>query len=266
MMKHFGYVAFISVLFVLSSTGRALSVNEEWEKELQECHSEMEEYQKELSSKKSDLNDRVKELIEQQKALNKEYVVDLQERLKDFYAEAPNIYSDRPGIPIPPFAPDSNGKRRSKSRLMVMYRLVDQLNLDEETATKFFPAYLEYVNSRDKLVKEHRELIHRIAEDADDESVSIKDLRENIAKLRKNETLMNDERDAFLEKSETILDERQCIKLIVFNDKLKEDLFIRFRSERLKRGTSGAVEDARKTHEKAIKDKNNALQKAKEKE
>ena len=181
----------------------------------------MEECQKELSSKKSDLNERVKELIEQQKALNKEYVVDLQERLKDIYAEAPNIYPDNPDIPIPPYIPDSNGRRGSKSRLMVMYRLVDQLNLDEETATRFFPAYLEYVNSRDKLVKEHRELVHKIAEDADDESVSIKDLRENIAKLRKNETLMNGERNAFLGKSETILDERQYIKLIVFNDKLK---------------------------------------------
>lgn len=147
--------------------------------------------------------------------------------------------SEIPGVKMPPesFLRHNRGRNGSKSRLMIIYRLVDQLDLDEDTATKFFPIYLTYINSRDKLIKERRELVHRVAEDADDESVSIKELKKNVAKLKEYEKSIEKERETFYDKAEKVLGERQYIKLIVFNDKLKEDLIARFRSERMSKSS-----------------------------
>ena len=180
-----------------------------------------------------------------------------------------NLYVEAPGVQVPPvpqirsyLQTPIRSKHGFKSRLMVMYRLVDHLNLDEDTATRFFPAYLAHANSRDKLLKEHRELIHEISEDADDESVSVKDLKKKVAKLKIVEKSMNIEREKFLEKSEEILDERQYIKLIVFNDKLKEDLISRFRSERMLKSTKdrlkkniGVMKETEKKRNMREKDK-----------
>jgi len=122
-----------------------------------------------------------------------------------------------------------------KARLMVMYRLVDELDLDEDTATQFFPVYLAHINKRDKLMKEHRELTMKIAEDSENEAVTVATLKANVGKLRDFEKTIDSERDTFLAKAEKILEGRQYIKLIVFNDKLKEDLISRYRSSRIHR-------------------------------
>ncbi|MCE5251811.1 hypothetical protein LLG96_16505 [bacterium] len=136
---------------------------------------------------------------------------------------------DQPVIPaaeremtMPPFDPDDKG---SKSRLMIMWNLVDYLGLDEATAAKFFPVFIEHNNARDKFFNEHRELAEQIIKDVDDESVSVKSLKESIAKLDQLDESIRAERDAFHKKTKAFLNERQYVKLVIFNDKLKRDLF-----------------------------------------
>ncbi|HUT63751.1 MAG TPA: hypothetical protein VMZ04_07320, partial [Anaerolineae bacterium] len=147
--------------------------------------------------------------------------------------EYDNLYAQASGIPGPGPGEDFQGKKeRLPPRLMVMWSLVDYLNLNEETSAKFFPAYLEYINNRDKLLKEQRELIHTISENVDNESIPIKNLKKDVEKLTQIGKSLNEDRNKFLGKAEKILDERQNIKLIVFEDKLKYDLFDRFRSMR----------------------------------
>lgn len=119
-----------------------------------------------------------------------------------------------------------------KSRLMIMWRLVDYLSLDEDTATRFFPLYREYMKTRESLMKDKRALTKKISKNADDESVPVKDLKKDIAKLFGNEKSLSDARKIFYKKSEKILSDRQYVKLIIFSDKLKEDLFSRFRTMR----------------------------------
>ena len=144
----------------------------------------------------------------------------------NLYAQAPSKSGTDPGE-------DFQGKKeRLPPKLMVMWRLVDYLKLNEETSSKFFPVYLEYINNRDKLLKEQRELIHTISDNVDNESIPIKNLKKDVEKLTQIGKSLNEDRNKFLKKAETILDERQNIKLIVFEDKLKYDLFDRFRSMR----------------------------------
>lgn len=131
------------------------------------------------------------------------------------------------------FMPGDNDSHGFKARLMVMYRLVEHLDLNEETATKFFPIYLAYINERDKFMKEHRDLIMQIADGAENNAVSVKELKAKVEEMRGKERKLEAQRNEFFAKAEKILDERQYIKLVVFNDKLKEDLIMQFRSERM---------------------------------
>ena len=65
------------------------------------------------------------------------------------------------------------GERRFKSRLMIMWNLVDYLDLDEDTAASFFPIFNEHSQKRLKLTEQHRELVAQIISDVEVESVSM---------------------------------------------------------------------------------------------
>ena len=128
---------------------------------------------------------------------------------------------------------DVNSKHaemQAKMRTMIMMRLVEYLDLNEDQSAKLFPVMKESNEIRNKLTKERGELIHEIRKNIDDESVSTKDLRKLVKELEKIDDEMLNEHKEFLKKSEKILEERQYIKLILFEDRLKEDLFQRFRS------------------------------------
>jgi len=133
---------------------------------------------------------------------------------------------------IPTHNVDNSGRVKIQDRVQsfIMMKLVEYLDLDEEQSAKLFPMIRESNKIRGKLIKERMELIHRIGKEIDDESISIKDLRKQIKEIERiDEQLVKGHKD-FLNKSEKILDERQYIKLILFDDRLKEDLFQRFRS------------------------------------
>jgi hypothetical protein len=121
---------------------------------------------------------------------------------------------------------------RGKIRQMVIWRLIDELDLSEDTSAKFLPVYKEYLERREENMKQSRDLIHKISENANNESVPIKTLREDVQKLTDIDKTLAQEREKFLKKSESILDERQYIKLIIFEDKLKGDFIERFREKR----------------------------------
>lgn len=241
-MKRFVIVLF-SVFLIFGMSASAETNKAEFE----EIAVEICEMNKELQRHRDELMKSEKEILLTADELREKAIILAQAEAGGEHillVEAPEV----PGFKTPPesFLQYSRGRNNSKSRLMIIYRLVDQLDLDEDTATRFFPIYLTYINSRDKLLTEHRELIHRVAEDADDESVSIKELKKNVAKLKEYEKSIEKERETFYEKAEKVLGERQYIKLIVFNDKLKEDLIARFRSQRM---SKSAMERLKKNKE-----------------
>jgi len=123
----------------------------------------------------------------------------------------------------------AQAERREKLHEMIAWRLIKFLNLNEDQSSKFLPVFKESNKIRFKLLDEHRKLAGIIAKDLDDESVSTNDLKEQLARIEQIDKEIIKERENFLKKSEKILNERQFIKLKLFEDKLKNDLFQRFR-------------------------------------
>ena len=79
---------------------------------------------------------------------------------------------------------------------------------------------------------EQRKLVGTITKDIDDESVSTNDLQKKLTRIETIDREILKEHENYLKKSKEILDERQYIKLKLFEDKLKNDLFQRFRGRR----------------------------------
>lgn len=131
------------------------------------------------------------------------------------------------------------GERGFKSRLMIMWNLVDYLDLDEDAAASFFPIFNDHTKKRDEFTKQHRELVTQIVNDIEDESVSISELKDLVQKLDDIDASISKERNTFLEKAKEILDDRQYVKLVIFNDKLKKDLFNRFSARRIQETGTG---------------------------
>ena len=119
-----------------------------------------------------------------------------------------------------------------KVRTMVMYKLVEKLDIDEDTAAKFLPVFLTFMKQRDELHHEHRLIIREIIDGADDESVSIDTLKKKIENLEDNEKKLESIRKNFNDGAKKYLNERQVIKLRVFDDILKQDIIIEMRERR----------------------------------
>lgn len=131
--------------------------------------------------------------------------------------------------------------RRDKMRAMVIWKLIEYLDIDEDQSAQILPILKETSEARYKLIKEHRGIIRKISENVDDKEVSIKELNKDVEKLEKLNEEMIKIRKEFIEKSEKYLDERQYIKLKIFEDRLKADLFRRYRDRRKEH--SGKVDD-----------------------
>ena len=132
---------------------------------------------------------------------------------------------------------NAESSRREKMRVMMIWKLIEYLDLNEDQSAHLLPILKETNEARDKLIKERSRLFRKISEDIDDTSVSIKDLKKDVEKLEKLNEEMVKKRKEFLEKSEKFLDERQYIKLKIFEDKLKADLFKRYRNRRKERNS-----------------------------
>lgn len=136
--------------------------------------------------------------------------------------EAPNM-RDRPG---PPEA------EPAKMRMWVYSNLEKYLKLSEDTSRRFLPVFTEYSETRGKLMHEHMELTRKIAKGADDESVSIAELKALAQRYKDINRSLWQGREKFYKRSKEILDGRQIVKLVIFEDKMKDDLFKKFRESR----------------------------------
>ncbi|MFC1606935.1 hypothetical protein ACFL47_03100 [Candidatus Latescibacterota bacterium] len=127
----------------------------------------------------------------------------------------------------------------SQYRLRVMWGLVEFLDMNEETAASFFPVLRDHSKNRDSITKKHRELAKQIIDDIEKEDMSTSALKEMVVRLESLQDQIEQEQQSFLAKSKKILNDRQYIKLTIFNDKLKHDLFNRYSSRRKGDSTSG---------------------------
>ena len=112
-------------------------------------------------------------------------------------------------------------------RVMIMWHLVDYLQIDEDTAKVFFPIYSDYMKKRNDLMDEQRRLTESVSASVEDESSDVKALRKNAERLETIESDLVKLRRDFLHASEDRLTPRQYVKLFVFDEKMKNDLLRR---------------------------------------
>ncbi len=118
-----------------------------------------------------------------------------------------------------------------KFRRWLFFHLQKYLNLEGAAAKRFETVFLEYSESRSRLMKEHIELSKRIADDVENESVPVEKLRQLSQRYKDINRSLWLEREAYYRKAESTLSERQMIKLIIYEDRVKDDLFRRVRRE-----------------------------------
>ncbi len=123
----------------------------------------------------------------------------------------------------------NENSRHDKMSAMMRWRLVEYLDLNEEQSAKYFPIMKEAGEIRDKLIKQRRKVIKKIFNDIDEPAVSLKELKKDVDTLQQLNEKMLQARKNFHKKSEKVLEDRQLIKLLIFEDKLKADLFRRYR-------------------------------------
>jgi hypothetical protein len=76
-------------------------------------------------------------------------------------------------------------------------------------------------------MREHNGLIRSIDKDADNPAVPIREMRERAQRLAEVKKSLITEREKYYQKAKAVLNERQQIKLLIYEDKVKEDIFRR---------------------------------------
>ncbi len=119
-----------------------------------------------------------------------------------------------------------------KTRELFYSNLAKYLKLSETVSPRFKPLFEEYSESRGKLFKESMDLVHTIIGKVEDDSVPIAELKTLSERYKAVNRSLWREREQFLRRASEMLDERQMVKLIVYEEKMKDDLFKKFRDRR----------------------------------
>ena len=118
-----------------------------------------------------------------------------------------------------PNRPDADNDIRN----FIAWKLVDYLRLTEDQSQKLFPLWSEFTRGRTKLHQERREIFKKIESSVEDTTVSTDNLMNLLNELIASENKEIYQRDEFRKRSRDILDDRQYMKLIIFENRLLED-------------------------------------------
>jgi len=104
-------------------------------------------------------------------------------------------------------------------------KLIESLNMDEQTTLKFFARRTEHMNKMKKLVRKSDDLLDRISDltKKDDEKNSAK-LKKMISEYLSGSEAMVKEKENFINSLSDILSYEQISKLLVFEKRFREEL------------------------------------------
>jgi hypothetical protein len=119
-----------------------------------------------------------------------------------------------------------------KTRELFYSNLAKYLKLSEPVSRRFKPLFEEYGESRGKLFKESMDLVHTIIGKVEDDSIPVAELKTLSERYKAVNRSLWREREQFLRRASEMLDERQMVKLTVYEEKMKADLFKKFRDRR----------------------------------
>jgi hypothetical protein len=113
--------------------------------------------------------------------------------------------------------------RKQHLELLRMWRLVDELEIDEEQATRVFPAFRRQRVHTDSLEQRRRALLsvitRQLKEQAEDD-----ELNSTMGKVRAIEDVIAQSQKAFDKKLDKLLMPRQRARLLLFDSTFRTDL------------------------------------------
>ncbi len=105
-------------------------------------------------------------------------------------------------------------------------KLIEIMNMDENTAIKFFARRNESMNRFMKMAKERDDLMDEMEGliDKDGKTIDNKTYQNYINKLMELENKMLDERKSFINSLDDILTKEQILKFVIFDFRIKNEI------------------------------------------
>ena len=141
---------------------------------------------------------------------------------------------DRP--PDGPGGPPHDGMKKIEQ--LEKIKLIEALDMDEQTTLKFFARRNENRNKIKELMDKSRQQLDAINDKLKEKSVNEKELNSMIDKYLSYDNEIEKEREAFIHSLSDILSVTQIAKLVVFEKKFRDeirDILFKTRMERRRR-------------------------------
>ncbi len=115
-------------------------------------------------------------------------------------------------------------RMRERFKELEKIKLLESLNLDEETAIRFFARRNKFLNAQQKLFKERENLVNEAEIFLEEKQQTDKDYDVMINKIKSIEEKLLNSRQKFFESVDDILTKEQIIKLFIFDYKFKQEI------------------------------------------
>lgn len=113
--------------------------------------------------------------------------------------------------------------RRQQFELLRMWRLVDELGIDEQQAERVFPVFRRHRASRDSLTQARHQVLARLRQQLDTQADE-EALTASIEQARAAEAEEQRAEQAFAEELSTLLSTRQQAQLLLFDATFRSEL------------------------------------------
>ncbi len=125
--------------------------------------------------------------------------------------------------------PRISEEEREKIEAMINWKLINYLELDDETSDKLLPLMKEFNEERHSLFLEHRKVVNKLFELSENPDITKDDVKSELKSLEDFHRLMQKSRTNLYNKAKSFLTDRQYIRLLIFEQKLKDDMMRQFR-------------------------------------
>lgn len=126
--------------------------------------------------------------------------------------------------PSPPHEMDMEDSRGERSKMMMIWRLTEDLELTEDQAETFFPKYRTHQEEMEKLLEESKKSMVGIRELLNEKkSISNKDVEKALEAFKELEMKKTDARVEFIKSLQGTLTSDQRAKLILAPHKMRQE-------------------------------------------
>ncbi len=122
----------------------------------------------------------------------------------------------------PLFAQTGQQMRREKIREIEMIKLIEKMNLSEETSVRFFAKRNEHNKNQWNRIREKDSLVNELTLKI--ETASQKDIKAMVDKILAKEQEITQERVSFIKSLKDILNDKQVGEMILFENDFKRSV------------------------------------------